>query len=405
MAQKYLVLALKNVRRRGLRSWLTMLGIFIGIAAVVSLVALGGGLREAILGQFSSMGTDKLIITNAETGFGPPGSTSIAKLTDHDVDIINQVSGLERVIPRLLRPVSIEFNKVTSYGYAISMPKEDKDSKFMYESFKMEVESGKLLYSGDKGKIVLGSDYAKQKGFGKDIIVGSTLKLQGQEFEVIGILKPLSSFQMNLAILMNQEDMENMLAIENEYDMIVIQIASGEDIEQLAENIKEKLRKDRDLKEGNEDFSVQTPISALNSVNTILIIVNLIVAAIAGISLLVGGLGIANTMYTSVLERTREIGVMKAIGARNSDILLIFLFEAGLLGLIGGIIGATMGVALSFSVAAIANSVMGSQLFLVRFSFPLVLGAFSFSFLIGIISGVFPAMQASKLNPVDALRK
>lgn len=405
MAQKYLVLALKNVRRRGLRSWLTMLGIFIGIAAVVSLVALGGGLREAILGQFSSMGTDKLIITNAETGFGPPGSTAISKLTDHDVDIINQVSGLQRVIPRLLRPVSIEFNKATGYGYAVSMPKEDKDSKFMYESFKMEAETGKLLYSGDKNKIVLGSDYAKQKGFDKDIVVGSTLKLQGQEFEVIGILKPLSSFQMNLAILMNQEDMENMLNIKNEYDMIVVQIASGENLEAVAENIKEKLRKDRNQKEGNEDFNVQTPISALNSVNTILTIVNLIVAAIAGISLLVGGLGIANTMYTSVLERTREIGVMKAIGARNSDILLIFLFEAGLLGLVGGIIGAAMGVALSFGVAAIANTAMGSELFRVTFSLPLVLGAFTFSFLIGIISGVFPALQASKLNPVDALRK
>jgi len=405
MAQKYLVLALKNVRRRGLRSWLTMLGIFIGIAAVVSLVALGGGLREAILGQFSSLGTDKLIITNAETGFGPPGSTAIAKLTDHDVDIINQVSGLQRVIPRLLRPVSIEFNKATGYGYAVSMPKEDKDSKFMYESFKMEAETGKLLYSADKNKIVLGSDYAKQKNYDKDIVVGSTLKLQGQDFEVIGILKPLSSFQMNMAILMNQEDMENMLNIKNEYDMIVVQIASGENLETVAENIKERLRKDRNEKEGNEDFSVQTPISALNSVNTILTIVNLIVAAIAGISLLVGGLGIANTMYTSVLERTREIGVMKAIGARNSDILLIFLFEAGLLGLVGGVIGAAMGVALSFGVAAIANAAMGSELFRVTFSLPLVLGAFTFSFLIGIISGVFPALQASKLNPVDALRK
>jgi len=210
---------------------------------------------------------------------------------------------------------------------------------------------------------------------------------------------------MNMAILMNQEDMENMLNIKNEYDMIVVQIASGENLETVAENIKERLRKDRNEKEGNEDFSVQTPISALNSVNTILTIVNLIVAAIAGISLLVGGLGIANTMYTSVLERTREIGVMKAIGARNSDILLIFLFEAGLLGLVGGVIGAAMGVALSFGVAAIANAAMGSELFRVTFSLPLVLGAFTFSFLIGIISGVFPALQASKLNPVDALRK
>ena len=382
-----------------------MLGIFIGIAAVVSLIALGGGLREAILGQFSSMGTDKLTVTNAETGFGPPGSTAIKKLTQHDVEIIKQVSGVDFVIPRLLRSVKLEYNKIISYGFAASMPDDEKQVKIIYNLFKGEAESGRLLDASDRGKIVLGHDYINSKTFEKEITVGSKIKLQGKDFEVVGILKPTSTFEINLAIMMTEQDMKDLLKIQDEYDIIAIQIAAGEDINQVAESIKQKIRRDRNEKEGQEDFNVQTPINALNSVNVILNIVNLIVAAIAGISLFVGGIGIANTMYTSVLERTREIGVMKAVGAKNSDVLLIFLFEAGLLGLVGGIVGAAIGVGLSFGIAAIANSVMGTRLFIVGFSLPLVLGAFSFSFLIGIISGVLPAMQASKLRPVDALRK
>ncbi len=112
MIKKYGFLAYRNLQRRGLRSWLTMLGIFIGIAAVVSLISLGDGLRNAVTGQFSSLGTDKLIMTNAETGFGPPGATAVRKLNQQDVDILNQINGVDEVIPRLLRGVTVTYNKV-----------------------------------------------------------------------------------------------------------------------------------------------------------------------------------------------------------------------------------------------------------------------------------------------------
>ncbi len=405
MLAKYFFLAFRNLKRRGLRSWLTMLGIFIGIAAVVSLITLGQGLQQAILGQFGALSTDKLTITNAETGFGPPGSTAVVKLTEHDVDIIKQVSGVDMVIPRLLRSVSFEYNKVLGFTYLASMPEDEKAIKIIYGTFSAETQSGRLLSPSDKGKVLLGSEFAKTTAYGKNITTGSKVKIQDKEFEVIGILKPLSTFQLNLAILMNEEDMKNLLNIDNEYDLIVAQVDKNSNITQVAQIIEQKIRKDRDEKIGEEDFSVQTPINMLASVNTILNIINAVVIGIALVSLLVGAIGIANTMYTGVLERTKEIGVMKAIGAKNRDVMLIFLFESGLLGLVGGIIGVIIGVLMAFGVSAGVNVGLGIDLFAVQFSLPLIVGSVLFSFLVGIISGVLPALQASKLKPVEALRK
>jgi putative ABC transport system permease protein len=404
MIKKYFFLALSNLKRRGLRSWLTMLGIFIGIAAVVSLITLGQGLQNAITGQFSSLGTDKLIMTNAQTAFGPPGSTAVRKLTDHDSEIIRQINNVEEVIPRLLRPIQMDYNKRIGYSFAVSMPQNEKQLKLIYETINLEAESGRVLRADDPGKILLGNDFSTTESFDKAITTGSTIKIQGKAFEVVGILKKASTFELNSVVLMNEKDMKDLLEIKDEWDLIVIKIASSNDIEEVAKEITEKIRKDRNEKEGEEDFSIQTPSQAVESVNTILNIINLIIAGIAAISLIVGGVGIANTMYTSVLERTKDIGVMKAIGAKNSDILWIFVFEAGLLGLVGGIIGAILGLTLAFSLSSIANAALGNQLLLIKVSPLLIIGSIAFSLIIGLISGVLPAIAGSKLKPVDALR-
>jgi putative ABC transport system permease protein len=404
MLKDYILLAIGNLRRRGLRSWLTMLGIFIGIAAVVALISLGQGLQTAITGQFSTLGTDKLTMTNAETGFGPPGSTAVKKLNQQDIDIIKSVSGVEEVIPRLIRSISIEYNKITGYSFAASMPMNKKQVGLIYETINLEAESGSLLKLEDKGKVVVGHDFTKIKTYEKDFYVGSKIKIKEDSYEVKGILKPASTFQLNSVILMNEEEMKETLGIEDEYDIIVIKVANGFDTEKVAEDVRTTIRKDRSQKIGKEDFSVQTPLQAISSVNTVLNIINLIIAGIAGISLFVGGVGIANTMYTSVLERRKEIGVMKAIGAKNRDVLWIFLIESALLGLAGGIIGAIIGLSLAFGISAAANSALGTTLLKVQISWPLLAGALAFSLIIGIVSGVLPARQASKLKPVDALR-
>jgi len=404
MLSDYILLAIKNLKKRGIRSWLTMLGIFIGIAAVVSLISLGNALQQAITGQFGSLDPNKLIIENIGTGFGPPGSTAVRKLTDHDLEVISSVSGVEYVIPRLIRVVEVNYNKISKFRYVGSMPPDKDQIKVIEDSLNLKIISGKALELSDKNKVVLGNGFLK-KEFDKEIRVGTKLNIQGKNFEVIGILEKSSSFIFNDIILMSESDVKEILNIDNEIDAIVVQVDNKDKIQEIVSEIEQKLRRDRKEKLGEEDFSVQTPVQAVSSINTILNIINLIVSGIAFISLFIGGIGIANTMFTSVLERTREIGIMKAIGAKNSDILLIFLIEAGMLGLIGGIVGAIIGLSLAYFVSSIASSALGGLDFKVVVSFPLLFAAISFSLVIGVISGVFPAYQASKLSPVEALRK
>ena len=405
MIKDYFLIALKNLKHRGLRSWLTILGIFIGIAAVVALISLGEGLQTAITGQFGTLSTDKLIIQNAGTGFGPPGSTVIRKLTSHDLDLINSISGIELATGRLVRMVKIEHNKNTVFSYITNVPETKQELELVYSSMDIEVEQGKLLSEDDKGEVVLGNNFVSNNQFDKPIKIGSVLLIDGQEFKVKGILKKSSSFQVNLVVFMSQKDMEKLLNIGDEIDMIVAQVDNPSNAEQIAKDIERRLAKDRNEKPGEEDFTVQTPLQAISSVNTILNIINFIVIAIAAISLIVGAVGITNTMYTSVLERTREIGIMKAIGAQNKDILIIFLIESGLLGLVGGIIGAIIGLGMAMSVSYVASSVLGGIDLMIKLSWPLLISTILFSFIVGAIAGVLPAMQASKLKPVEALRK
>src|SRR3989344_527029 len=385
MIKDYITLAFANLRHRGIRSWLTILGIFIGIAAVVSLISLGAGLQKAVTGQFSTLSVDKLTIQNAGTGFGPPGSTSVRKLTSHDVEIISNVPGVEETIPRLIRIAKTEYNKEAKFVYLADIPEDERKADIIYEGGELRIKEGKLLYSENKNNILIGSDIASEKQFGKEITIGSKLKINGKDFNVIGVLEKSSSFQINSVILMNNEDITSLLEIDDETDLIVVQLESKDVAKDTAEKIKEELRKDRKEDVGEEDFSVQTPLEAIASVNTILNIINLIVSGIAAISLLVGGIGIMNT-----------------IGARNKDIMLIFLIESGLLGLVGGILGAIIGLGMAFGVSSLASSFLGENILAVSISWPLLIFAVAFSFAIGTLSGIMPAIQASRLNPVEA---
>ena len=323
MLSDFLKISLNNLRRRKLRSWLTMLGIFIGIAAVVSLISLGQGLQTAITAQFSTLGTEYLTVQNAGTGFGPPGSTVVEKLDEHDLKVVEGVRGVKEVVIRLVRMVKIEYNNAVSFNYIGDVPEEQTKMKIVYSSGNLEAENGRLLEIGDKGKVVIGENIAKKENFGKEIDVGKKISIQGKDFEVVGILKKGSSFQVNDVIIMLNSDLKDLLEIGDEIDLIVAKVEETEDPAIVADRIEKALRNDRDEKIGEEDFSVQTPLEALSAVNQVLTAINVVVVGIAMISLLVGGIGIANTMYTSVLERTKEIGTMKAVGARNKDILMI----------------------------------------------------------------------------------
>jgi len=404
MIKDYLLFAIRSLRNRGLRTWLTMIGIFIGIAAVVSLISLGEGLRFAINSQFGFLGTDILAVT-ASGGFGPPGTGVVNPLTEKELDDIKRVKGVEGAGGRLLENVKFTFNRKAAFTYAASMP-DGEDRKTIEHVINMGVQRGRILEDGDKGAVVLGSNFLEEDNpFGKAIIPGSKIQLQDKEFKVIGILEKKGNFQIDGAVFMNENDLRELVGREgDDYDIIGVRFNENTNVKYISQDIEKRLRKIRDVKEGEEDFSVETPASILASVNSVLLGIQIFVYIIAGISILVGGIGIMNTMYTSVVERTKEIGVMKSIGARNSVIFSLFFVESGLLGVVGGIVGAAFGFLGAAGLAFVGKLALGSEIIAVQFSFWLIFGAILFAFVMGSFFGTLPAIQASKLNPVDALR-
>ena len=407
MIKDYLKVGIGNLMHRKTRSWLTMVGIFIGIAAVVSLISLGQGMKEAIGNVFLNIGSDKIII-QAKSGLefsGPPGSSAASNLTTHDVDVVKRVNGVDKVGARLIRSAKLEFSNEVKFYFVASMPEDDDGREIVSEANNYKVEAGRLLKKGDKFKAFIGNSVANKGLFKKKIELGNKIKINNIDFEVVGILKKSGNPQQDRVVILPEDILREVLGIDKDkVDVIAVKVQKGVDVNNVANDIEKAMRRDRDLDLGKEDFEVQTPQQILDTLNNILTIVEIVLIGIAAISLLVGGIGIANTMYTAVLERTKEIGVMKSVGAQNRDILIIFLIESGLLGLVGGAIGVGMGMGLSKLVEIAATQFLGTSLIKAFFPWYLILGALAFSFLIGAISGLLPAKQAASLKPVDALR-
>lgn len=397
-------LASKHIRHNTLRTWLTMIGIFIGIATIVSLISLGQGLQDAITAQFSSVGSDRISFQNVQGFSGPPGTMAVRKLIDHDLDIMNSVMGFEVVYGMLLKVEPIKFKDQTRFGAIVSLPKEQRAADVFYKTGRYEPIDGRLLQARDRGKIVMGYDYASKEIFDRALRLGDKVSVRDKEFSIVGFLKRTGATYGEDIILMPEDDMKEALGIEDEWSMLLGQVQKGVDVTAVGEALKQKIRRDRDEDPWEDDFTVQTPEDILKTLGTVMLIVQAVLVGIASISLLVGGIGIMNTMYTSVLERTREIGIMKSIGARNSTILTLFLIESGMLGLVGGIIGVLLGIGFGMLVEFLGQLAYGSQLIQASFPFYLIFGALAFSFFIGAFAGAFPAIQASQLRPVDALR-
>ncbi len=404
MVADYFRLAYSSARHRKLRSWLTMIGIFIGIAAVVALISLSQGLKDAISEQFISLGTDKLVIRAAGSSFGPPGTGVSVPLTTKDEKVIEKVRGTDVVVGRLLRTVKLEFNDEVKYSFAVSMPEENEEIQLAIEANNYNIKEGRILDKNDKFKVMIGADFADDF-FEKRLEVRNKIFIQDKKFEVVGILKKSGNPQQDSTIVIPDAAFRSILAVGDQFDIIPVKILEGENIELVAENIKKELRKSRDVDEGKEDFTVETPGQLLETLTNILLVVQGVLVGIAAISLFVGAIGIMNTMYTAVIERTKEIGIMKATGARSSQISRLFLIESGFLGLFGGMIGVFLGFSISKTIEFVSFQVFESQLIQASFSPFLLFGALFFAFAVGAISGVLPARQAANLKPVDALRK
>jgi len=380
-----------------------MLGIFISIATIFLLVSLSLGLQGAVQEQFRLLGTDKIFVQPGTGFLGPPGSVGGTILTEDDARVVEKVSGVKRVVEMVAGNAKVEYNDEIRYFpiYGVSIDSMD----LYFESSAIKIDEGTSLNREGSKKVLLGYDFKYNKLFEKPVTAGSKININGVNFKVGGIMSQIGNPSDDQNIIMDLVDFRNLVnSTGKRVDIILVQVESGADVKEVSERINKKLINYRHVDEKTKDFMISTPEELLQSFQTILNIITIFLAGIAGISLVVGAIGIANTMYTSVLERTREIGVMKAIGARNSDVMWIFLIESGLLGMTGAIIGVLLGILGSKLVEFIAINYIHTTLLRAAIPVYLIVGCLAFGFLVGAISGTLPAIRASRTNVVDALR-
>ena len=395
----FLGIALKSISQRRMRSWLTMIGIFIGIAAVVALVSLGQGLENAITEEFEELGSDKIFISPAGSLFSAGGVDSLA---DEDVDLVQDVRGVDSAAGYVMSSARVEWEDEAWYPFIWGIPTEEDRIELLEEVF--PVGEGRLLEEGEKSKAIVGYHYATNPAFDEKLYIDDDVSVAGKEFEVVGSFEEVGNRDDDRAIAIPLETARDLLDIPERLDSIVVRIEEGADVNDVESRIEREMRDDRDQDVGEEDFYVQTFMDLIEGFMSILNIVTAVLVGIAAISLLIGGIGIMNTMYTAVVERTKEIGIMKAIGAKNDDVLTLFLIESGILGLAGGVVGVLLGAGLASVASYLARTLGGFEYLVAQFPWWLIVGALVFSVVVGILSGILPARQASHKNPVDALR-
>ncbi|MBS3071472.1 ABC transporter permease [Candidatus Pacearchaeota archaeon] len=402
MILEYLKISLRNIKRRKLRSGLTIVGIFIAIATIFVLVSLSLGLQGTIEEQFRLFGTDKFFV-QAKGQAGGPGTPGSVQLTKEDVNVIDSVSGVKDWTYYAATASKVEFKDEIRYTNTVGVP-TDRGEVFTESGF-WKVETGRFLRSGDRGLIGIGSQYANNNYLGEPIELGDNILINDRPFRVKAIMKSVGSPPDDRLIIMPLEDFRELFPeVGERIDQITVQVDESEDIKEVASKVEKRLRSFREVTEKTQDFTILTPDALLASFGVILNVLTSFLLGVAAITLLVGGIGIANTMYTSVLERTREIGVMKAVGARNKDVLLLFTVEAGLLGLVGGIGGVLLGMLIGKTIEYIATVKLATSLVAVAFPIYLIVGCLLFAFVVGSVSGLLPAYRASRIRPVEALR-
>lgn len=406
MLNEFLRIAWRSLTRRKLRSWLTLIGIFIGIAAVISLISLGQGMQKSVTQIFENIGSDKLFI-QPKTTFGIVGdNTGRNPLTEKDVDFVKGLGGVDIVTYQFMSSVKVSYQNTNRYFSAVGVPNNNEEQReLMIEIFSTDISSGRWINSGDKTTANIGF-YQNTKDYygGKNLELNSRFYMNNKKFTVAGVLNPIGDSADDQMIVVPIDTLREITGIKDRVDSIVVKVTKESNPLIVAEEIKHSLAQYRGVKEGKEDFTVKTPEDLLASFKTILSIIQAVLIGIALISLFVGGVGIMNTMYTSVIERKKEIGIMKAIGARNSNIFMIFLFESGILGLAGGLIGIILGIGFAKAVEVISRHMLGKTFLVAYFSWELVIGTLVFSFLVGAVAGTLPAWQASKEKPADTLR-
>jgi putative ABC transport system permease protein len=402
MNKEYFKIALRNLKSRSLRSWLTILGIVIGIFLVVSLLSLSEGLKESVMKELRMMGGDMIMIFPGDTSDMMTTMMGGIELDNRDIEAVKRAEGVDIVLEMpFAGAMARHYQKTeTSFIYGISFV---DGLPILRENMGWEVVKGEFPRPGRR-EVLVGN--LVPKDVFPEMIIGDRISIKGREFVVAGVLRSLGNRQDDLAIALDLNDFREVTGKREGTPVAIAKIKEGYQVDDVMENIERELEKSSMRRRGEEksSFTVMSSETVTDMVESIMGTIQIAVFAFASIAIIVGGIGIMNTMYTSVKERTKEIGILKAVGAKRKHITTIFLYEAGIIGLIGGLGGVFLGLLLAFSVQFFLSG-SGTMFRLEAHVSPfLVLFGLFFSILIGCASGFFPARQAAKLEPVDALR-
>lgn len=390
--------ALEDFKRNKLRTFLTSLGILIGVASVVLLIAFGLGLKQYIKNQFESLGTNLIVVLPGKVFSGGSfrgGSSGLGgvKFDERDVAKLKRVPSVSYVVPIFSRAVSMTAGKKTEVSDLYGTTAD------MFTIRNLTIDQGRIFKKTDVDKrskiVVIGPTLAKKLFGSSAAAVGRNVQIEGQAFRVIGVLesKGGSGFGGPDLDSFTYAPYKSVYSFNPDKNFVGIYVkVANEDAVNIA---KARVTDSLLIRYKEDDFSVIEQTEILNAVSSIFGVLNTLLVFIGGISLLVGGIGIMNIMYVSVVERTREIGIRRAIGATSRDILSQFLAESVILSLIGGF----SGVAISYIIVFFIQRVFPAYIDLTS-----VLVAFGVSSLIGIIFGVFPARKAANLSPIEAIR-
>ena len=391
------------------RSLLTILGIVIGIMAIIIVMSLGEGAQNLILSQIQSIGSRVIAIVPGREPTGPTDFTSLFADSLKDRDLISLQN--KNNVPHASIVMGIVFGSaaVTHENNTYTPTIFGSGAEFA-DIYNITPSEGRIFTQEEaKGFVdvaVIGSK-VQEKLFDNESALGQTIRIKNTTFRVIGILKStgqLSFLNFDDAVFVPYSTAQQYIMGIKYFNRMVVEADSDANVAGTVEDIKATLRADHNITDpAKDDFFVQTQESALQTVSTILNVLTLFLAAVAAISLVVGGIGIMNIMLVSVTERTREIGLRKALGATDRDILTQFLLEAIILTVIGGVIGITLGGLFSFLISFIL-----SHAFQLNWAFALPLTAvllgIGVASAIGLVFGIYPARQAARKSPIEALR-
>ena len=398
-------LAMNSLRYRSLRSWLAILGIVIGVASIISLISISTGMNENIQKSLGGSGANLITITagggratqtfggggGGPEGFGQNNRDSAKPISFTEADRLKHVVGVANVDARLQGNGRVSYRNKNSSTTVVGV----NPSAFPASSG-ITILEGRALGTGDDTAVVLG--YAVEYSTFNESMLNKQISISGRPFRVVGVLNQSgSSFGgSDRNVFITQKAAKAMFNQAQNASSVIVIAAAGYNVDDVAANVSAQLRTLRKETVAKQDFTATTPTSLAATISSVTNTLAIFLGGIASISLIVGGIGVANAMFTSVLEQTKYIGLLKSLGARRRTILKLFLFESCMVGLVGGLLG----VILSF----VASAILGS------FGLPsvitpdLVLLGMGFSVGIGAISGLIPARNASSVAPVEALR-